>query len=94
MPPANTTPVQISISPEVVTALVVAFVAFGLVTRAVVLGTALYGSEEKSDRAFRLLDRIPGRTSEPQRPEPSPAPRSRTRPKARGESVRAATLRP
>ncbi|MDX2948014.1 hypothetical protein [Streptomyces caniscabiei] len=90
MPRATTTPVQISIP----TALVVAVVGLGLVTRAVVLGTALYGSEEKSERAFRLLDRIPGRTSEPQKPEPSPTARSRTRPTSRGESVRAATLRP
>jgi hypothetical protein len=94
MPRTANAPIQINIPPGAVTNLLVSVVVFGMVTTAVVLGTALYGSEEKSERAYRLLDRIQGRPLDPEKPEPSPTPRSRTRPTARGESVRAATLRP
>ncbi|MDX3283547.1 hypothetical protein [Streptomyces scabiei] len=94
MPRANNTPIQINIPPEVVTSLVASVVRFGMVTVAVVLGTALYGSEEKSKRAYELLDRILGKVPDPDKPGPSPTTRNRTRPTAREESVRAATLRP
>ncbi|MEE1764360.1 hypothetical protein [Streptomyces sp. SP18BB07] len=97
MPRADTPPIQINIPPEVTVAavrLVTAVAGCGMVTAVVVLGTALYGPEEKSRRAYELLDRILGKIPQPQKPEPSPTPRNRTRPTARGESVRAATLRP
>ncbi|MFF4527037.1 hypothetical protein [Streptomyces bluensis] len=92
MPRANTTPIQIHLPPGVATNLVVAVVVFGMAATAVVLGTALYGPEEKSERAFRLMNWLK-KTPEPDKPQSSPQARSRTRPAARGESVRAATLR-
>ena len=97
MPRTANAPIEVNvhIPPGVLPNLVACVVVFGMVTVAVVLGTALYGSEEKSERAERLLDRIPGQTPRAEKPETEPAPtlRSRTRPTARGESPRAATLR-
>ncbi|WP_330294060.1 hypothetical protein [Streptomyces sp. NBC_00576] len=93
MPRANTTPIQIHLSPGVATNLVVAVVVFGMATTAVVLATALYGREENSERAFRVMNWL-RRAPEPEKPQPSPQARSRTRPTGRGESIRAATLRP
>jgi hypothetical protein len=93
MPRANTTPIQIHLPPGVATNLVVAVVVFGMATTAVVLGTALYGPEENSERAFRVMNRL-RRAPDPEKPQPSPQARSRTRPTGRGESIRAATLRP
>lgn len=94
MPRTDNAPIQIQVQlpPGALTTLVVSVVGFGMLTVAVVLGTALYGSEEKSERAERLLDRIPGQTPRAEKPEPAPTLRSRTRPTARGESPRAATL--
>jgi hypothetical protein len=93
MPRANTTPIQIHLPPGVATNLVVAVVVFGMATAAVVLGTALFGPEENSERAFRVMNRL-RRAPEPEKPQPSPQARSRTRPTGREESIRAATLRP
>lgn len=93
MPRANTTPIQIHLPPGVATNLVVAVVVFGMAATAVVLGTALYGPEENSERAFRVMNRL-RRAPEPEKPQPSPQARSRTRPAGRGESIRATTLRP
>ncbi|MDX3527113.1 hypothetical protein P1P75_11830 [Streptomyces sp. ID05-39B] len=95
MPRANTAPIQmqINIPPGVATNLVVAVVVFGMAGTAAVVGTALYGQPENSERAFRLLHLL-RRTPEPETPKPSPSPQSRTRPSARGKGVQAATLRP
>lgn len=93
MPRANTTPVQIHLPSGVATNLVVAVVVFGMAASAVVVGTALYGPEEESERAFRLIDRLK-KAPEPEKPHSSPQARSRTRPAVREESIRAATLRP
>ncbi|MGW6603134.1 hypothetical protein [Streptomyces sp. NPDC055036] len=93
MPRANTTPIQIHLPPGVATNLVIAVVVFGMAATAVVLGTALFGPEENSERAFRVMNRL-RRAPEPEEPQPSPQARSRTRPTGRGESIRAATLRP
>lgn len=94
MPSATNAPIQVNvhIPPGVLTNLVVCVVGFSMLTAAVVIGTALYGSEEKSERANQLLDRIPGKTPRSEKTEPAPTPRSRTSLKARGESARAATL--
>ena len=94
MPSATNAPIEVNvhIPPGVLPNLVACVVGFSMVAAAVVLGTALFGPEEKSERANRLLDRIPGQTPRAEEPEPAPPPRSRTRPKARGESARAATL--
>lgn len=93
MPRANTTPIQINIPPGVAANLLVTVFAFGMVGTAAVVGTALYGPEENSERAFRLLNWL-RRTPETEAPEPAPSARSRTRPTARGKGVPAATLRP
>jgi hypothetical protein len=93
MPRATTTPIQIQLQlpPGVATNLVVAGVVFAMAATAVVLGTALFGPEEKSERAFRVMDRV-RKAPEPDKPQPSPQARSRTGSKARAESVRAATV--
>ena len=93
MPSANTPPIQASLPPGVATTLVAVVVGFGVVAAGTVLGTALYGPEENSERAFRVMDWFK-RSPEPENPQPSPAARSRTRATARGASVPAATLRP
>lgn len=85
--------IQVNIPPGVLTNLLVSVASFGMVGIAVVLGTALYGPEENSERAFRVMDRLK-RSPEPEKPQPSPQARSRTRATARGASVPAATLRP
>lgn len=84
--------IQVNIPPGVVTNLVVAVAVFGMATTAVVLGTALYGPKENSERAFRVMDRLK-KTPEAEKPQPSPQARSRTGSTARAESVRAATVR-
>ena len=94
MPRTANAPIQITLPPGIVTNLVVSVVGFSMLSAAVVLGTALYGPKENSKRAFELMDRILGRTPDPEKPDPSPTARSRTRQTARGDSVRAATLRP
>lgn len=77
------------------TPLTVAIAVFGMTVTAVVLGTALYGPRENSERAFRLLefpllhrlmDRL-GKNPETEAPEPSPSARRRTRPAAREEAA-------
>ncbi|MFD9249534.1 hypothetical protein [Streptomyces bottropensis] len=93
MPSTASAPIQINIPPGVLTNLLVTMVGFGMVTAAAVLGTALYGPKENSERAFRVMDWLK-RSPEPEKPQPSPPARSRTRTTSRGDSVRAATLRP
>jgi hypothetical protein len=95
MPRSNTVPIQIQLPPGAATNLAVAVVVFGMAGIAVVVGTALYGPEENSERAFRLLNWLkPEKTPDPEVPEPSPTARTRTRPSPRGKGVQAATLRP
>lgn len=93
MPRATTSPIniQFEIPPGTATNLAVAVCVFVMATTAVVLGTALYGSEEKSERAFRLIDRVK-KTPEPEKPQPSPQARSRKGATARAENIRAATV--
>lgn len=93
MPRATTTPIRIEfqLPPGVATQLVVAGVVFGMAATATVLGTALFGPEEKSERAFRVMDRLK-KAPEPEKPQPSPQARSRTGSTARAESARAATV--
>ncbi|MEU4986432.1 hypothetical protein [Streptomyces sp. NPDC021969] len=90
MPRANTTPIQIQIQlpPGVATQLVVAVVVLGMAAAATVLGTALYGSEEKSKRAFRVMDLVK-KTPAPGKAQSSPQARNRA---ARAESGRATTV--
>jgi Flp pilus assembly protein TadB len=90
MPRANTTPIQIHLPPGVATNLAVAVVAFGVVGVGAVVGTALWGSEEKSERAFRLINKMK-KAPESEKTESSPTARSRTRPTARGESSQVAS---
>ncbi|MFJ2566545.1 hypothetical protein ACIO02_27045 [Streptomyces sp. NPDC087568] len=92
MPRATTPPIQIHLPPGTATKLVVAVVVFGMATTAAVLGTALYGPKENSERAFRILDRLK-KAPEPEKPQPSPQARGRTGSASRAESVRAATVR-
>jgi hypothetical protein len=70
---------------------VVAVVVFGMAATTAVLGTALYGSEEKSERAFRVMNWV-RKAPEPDKPQPSPQARSRTGSTSRAASVRAATV--
>jgi hypothetical protein len=91
MPRATTPTIQIHLPPGTATNLVVAVVVFGVAATAVILGTALYGSKEKSERAFQVMDRLKKRP-EPDKPQSSPQTRSRTGATARAESARAATV--
>jgi hypothetical protein len=93
MPRATTTPIQIRLQlpPGVATQLGVASVVFAMAATATVLGTALFGPEEKSERALRVMDRLK-KAPEPEKPQPSTQARSRTGSSARAESVRAATV--
>jgi hypothetical protein len=93
MPRATTTPIRIELQlpPGIATQLVIAVVGFGMAATATVLGTALFGPEEKSERAFRVMDKL-RKAPEPEKPQPSPQTRNRTGSTARAESVRAATV--
>ncbi|MGV9289500.1 hypothetical protein [Streptomyces sp. NPDC003719] len=90
MPRANSTPIQIHLPPGVATNLVVVVAVFGMTAAAAILGTALYGPKENSERAFRIIDRLK-KEHESEKAEPSPTTRSRTRSTARGEGVQAAS---
>ncbi|MDF2712893.1 MAG: hypothetical protein K0R62_8545 [Nonomuraea muscovyensis] len=95
MPRATTSPIniQVQIPPGTVTHLAVAICGFGMLTATVVLGTALYAPEDKSERAFRLLNWV-RKTPQPEKPQPSPQARSRREPTTRAESSRATTVQP
>lgn len=95
MPRAKAIQVELDSPRTGSTPLTVAVAVFGMTVTAVVLGTALYGPRENSERAFRLLefpllgrlmDRL-GRNTAPEDPESSPPTRRRTLPSARGEAV-------